>query len=66
MSICGIVFFSIAYIYILITKYDLTFRTKDKGDSVNVIIKATPQFLNRVKKRVQELNGEFETIPENP
>jgi GTP-binding protein HflX len=41
-------------------------KTIYKDDSVNVILKATPQFLNRVKKRVQELNGEFETIPKNP
>jgi GTP-binding protein HflX len=41
-------------------------KTIYKGNTVNVTFKATSQFLTRVKKRVQELDGKFETIPENP
>ena len=38
-------------------------ETKYENDSVKVIFEANPQFVKRVKKRVQEFNGEFETIP---
>ena len=36
-------------------------KTEYKGDSVQIILKATPQFMNRVKKRVQELNDKIKT-----
>lgn len=40
-------------------------ETQYKNDSVKVIFKTNPLFAKRVKKRVQEFNGKFETIPEN-
>ena len=40
-------------------------ETKYENDSVKVIFEANPLFISRVKKRVQEFNGEFETIPTN-
>jgi GTP-binding protein HflX len=36
-------------------------KTEYKGDSVQVVLKATPQFMNRVKKRVRELNDKIKT-----